>query len=120
MKKPLRIKNTKTMGRGIFAPEHIKRGVLIHVSELLKIPLTEIIYCPTLEKYVFGYDKKHSVMALGLGSLFNHSEEPNVEAWHGYKDDREIMEFRTICQVKKGQQLFIDYGKNYPFDVNMK
>ena len=93
----IRIKNTKNMGRGLFASENIKKGALIHVSELLKIPLLEVVMCPTIEKYVFGHSKKYSVMAFGLGSLFNHSSEPNVEAWHGYKDDRDVMEFRTTC-----------------------
>ena len=116
----IRIKNTKNMGRGLFASENIKKGALIHVSELLKIPLEEVVMCPTIEKYVFGYSKRFSVMALGLGSLFNHCSEPNVEAWHGYRDDREVMEFRTMCAIKKGQQLLIDYGDNYAFDNNVK
>src|SRR5208283_2158827 len=116
----IRIKNTKNMGRGLFASENILKGALINVSELLKIPLEEVVMCPTIEKYVFGYSKKYSVMVLGLGSLFNHSSKPNVEAWHGYKDEREVMEFRTMCTVKKGQQLFLDYGDNYAFDDKVK
>ena len=117
----IRIKNTKDMGRGLFASENVKKCTLINISELLKISIGEVSKCPTIERYVFSFDNKYSVMALGLGSLFNHSSDNyNVEAWHSYKDNRPVMEFRTTKEVKKGQQFFIDYGKNYYFDNKIK
>jgi hypothetical protein len=65
---------------------------------------------------VFGYNKKYSVICLGLGSLFNHSDEPSVEAFFSKNENGEIMEFWSNRDIEKGEELFISYGgDNYAF-----
>ena len=117
----LEVKTTKKMGRGVFATEDIKANTKIHEAYFIKAKDSEVDLCPTFAKYVFGYNKKYSVICLGLGSLFNHSSDPSVEAYFNKNENGEIMEFITIKDVKAGEQLFISYGgEDYAFSHLLK
>lgn len=103
------------MGRGLFATEAIKEGALVHTAEVLKIPVSETEGDCVLSRYVFGYDKKYAIFALGHGSLFNHSDAPNVEAVIDYVGKRPVMTYYALKEIKMGSELFIDYGPDYVF-----
>ncbi len=110
------VKNTKKMGRGLFATQNIKANTKVHEAYFIKAKDEDINLCPEVAKYVFGYSKKYSVICLGLGSLFNHSDEPSVEAFFSKNENGEIMEFWSNRDIKKGEELFISYGgDNYAF-----
>jgi SET domain-containing protein len=108
----IKVDSTEYMGRGLVACEPIKRGTRLFVAEVIKVPTHEIIGT-LVEKYVFGYDQKFSAIALGLGSLFNHSATPNVEARYKYVDKRWLLEFHTTKNIKANDQLFLNYGRHY-------
>jgi SET domain-containing protein len=117
----LEVKTTKVMGRGIFATEDIKANTKIHEAYFIKAKDEEVDHCQTLAKYVFNYSKKYSVLCLGLGSLFNHSSSPSVEAYFDKNENGEIMEFWTVKDVKAGEELFISYGGDeYAFSHLLK
>lgn len=112
----IKVLQTKTMGRGIFATQDIPKDTSIHVAEFIKVLDKEVNNCPTFAKYVFTYTKKYSILCLGVGSLFNHADKPNVGAWITKLQGREVMEFFTDRDIKAGEQLFISYGgKEYAF-----
>lgn len=112
----IEVKVTKKMGRGLFATQDIPAEVTIHTADFIKVKDADVDKCPDIAKYVFGYTKKYSVLCLGLGSLFNHSDEPNVDVYFGEKDGREIMNFVSIRPIELGEQLFISYGgEEYAF-----
>ena len=112
----IEVKNTKKMGRGLFATENISANTKVHEAYFIKAKDEDVNLCPEFAKYVFGYNKKYSVICLGLGSLFNHSDEPSVEAFFAKNDNGEIMEFWSKRDIKKGEELFISYGgDNYAF-----
>ncbi|KAF9025689.1 hypothetical protein BGZ52_008756 [Haplosporangium bisporale] len=52
-------------------------------------------------------------LALGLGSMFNHSKEPNV----GFQRDFEnkMIRYSTLRDVAPGEELCISYGPNLWF-----
>lgn len=106
----LEVKVTKTMGRGLFATEDIKSDTKIHEAYFLKAKDAEIDLCPDLAKYAFKYSKKYSAICLGLGSLFNHSDSPSVEAYFDKNKNGEVMEFWSKKDIKAGEELFISYG----------
>lgn len=109
------------MGRGIFATENIKANTKIHEAYFIKTKDAEVDLCPDLAKYVFRYSKKYSALCLGLGSLFNHSSTPSVEAFFSKNENGEIMEFWTVKDARAGEQLFISYGgDNYAFSHLLK
>jgi SET domain-containing protein len=117
----LEVKTTKAMGRGIFATEDIKASTKIHEAYFIKAKDEEVNLCQTFAKYVFAYNKKYSVLCLGLGSLFNHSNNPSVEVYFDKNENGEIMEFWTTKDVKAGEQLFISYGgEEYAFSHLLK
>lgn len=101
------------MGRGIMAERHFKDGDIIEETPVVIIDRQEnhdINHC-ILNLYRFawiGHDE--SCLALGIGSLFNHSFEHNVT----YDSDpiNKTMVFKAKGNIRKGQQLFINYGYN--------
>lgn len=104
------IKKTKKYGRGIFANKNIKKGTIVEISELITIDSTKedkMVSSTKLKHYLYLY-KDTSALALGLGSLFNHSNHPNV-SWKMNEKNKTIV-FKVNQDIEKGQQLFIDYG----------
>lgn len=110
------VKSTKKMGRGVYATQYIKAGTKVHTAEFIKLKDSELPMNGVLAKYAFTYSKKYSVIALGVGSLFNHSNMPTVEAYFAEHDGREVMEYWSTADIKAGEQLFISYGgEEYAF-----
>ena len=72
----LKVREIAGRGRGVVATKEFKKGELVHVSPI--ILLAEYEVGDTLDRYVFQWDDKHYALALGVGSLFNHSAAPNM------------------------------------------
>jgi len=100
------------MGRGVFATKKIKKGTVIHQAYFIKAKDEEVSLCPDVDRYTFIYNKKYSALCLGIGSLINHSDEPNAEICFTRLNGIEIMEFSTIKKILPGEQVFINYGGN--------
>ena len=96
---------------------HIPADEEIHVAPVLLFSDEEWGHLAEtlLVDYVFEWHEGGVALALGVGSLFNHSAAPNVRyelcdasepAWpaHSYVADRDI---------ELGEELTIDYGSEY-------
>ena len=92
------------MGRGVFCYSRVKKGSIIEASPILLVPTTEI----GLDAYIFEWTTKYNALALGFGSLFNHSTSPNVD-YKLCKKDKTI-KFYANKGISEGEQLFINYG----------
>lgn len=106
----IKIKQTKKYGRGLFAAEDIPMNTVIEISELIIIPdLKEdkLLSKTKLKHYLYLFGEG-SALALGYGSLFNHSKEPNI-VWKMNVRRKKII-FKTKRPIKKGEQFFINYG----------
>lgn len=64
-------------GFGVFSFEKIGAGDLIECSPVIIIPENQI-YKTILNEYFFVWNDKDAALALGFGSLFNHSSKPNA------------------------------------------
>lgn len=106
----IEIKKARGMGRGLFAADYIPADTIVEISPVIVYEQPEQDH--PIDRYIFDWDGKYfggrAALALGVGSLFNHSENPNVE-WQIDKKRKEIV-FYTIKDVKPGRQLYIDYG----------
>lgn len=104
------IKNSKKYGRGLYATRNFKKGEIIEISPVVIVEKSDVhtIEATVLNLYVFEWNKNTSALALGNGSLFNHSKRSNVSYMNSFRT-KEIV-FVTTRKIKKGQQLFIDYG----------
>jgi len=106
-----KVKMTKDMGRGVFATQNINKKIVVESSPCLTWSdrCHALLQDTILRFYVFeGKTRNHSVLALGVASLFNHSSKPNLK--YKYDAKRNVMTFTSTRKIYKGEQLFVDYG----------
>ena len=97
-------------GRGVFATKDIRKGELIEKIEVIPISKKEVehIIATNLCNYHYEF-KDHFAIALGHGSLYNHSKErPNADVY----DNKDHMLMKAIKNIKAGEEITFDYGYN--------
>ncbi|PFR98129.1 SET domain-containing protein [Priestia megaterium] len=106
------MKDTQKYGRGIYAMHDIKKGQLIEVSPIILSPQKEWKHLEktVLSQYGFrwGENFADTAIALGYGSLFNHSYTPN--AIYYYNEDNLSIEFYAEADIKKDEEITINYN----------
>lgn len=110
------VQQSKTaMGLGVIATEEIKKGETIEIVPLLLMPIAEfeLIKKTKLYYYFFEYSNSHFAIALGYGSLYNHSYSPNSRYLYSYKNKQLII--KAIKDIEKGEEIFFNYNY-YPDD----
>ncbi|WP_103107137.1 SET domain-containing protein [Brevibacillus reuszeri] len=106
----LRIEYIEGKGRGVIAAKNIKQGTIIERSPVIVIPQNEIpyIFNTVLINYSFSWGSNETAIALGCGSLYNHSYHPNA-TYYTRIDDMCIV-FQALENIQAGQEITIDYG----------
>jgi SET domain-containing protein len=105
-------------GRGLFASLNIPPRTLIHIAPCLRVDQGEYqshMKHTILEHYLFNDSGGRKLLALGYGSLFNHSRTPNID----YRVDSTNLEIRYNVghqPILAGEELCIFYGVNLWFD----
>eukprot|EP01047_Picozoa_sp_COSAG01_P086329 COSAG01_NODE_19362_length_1014_cov_1.622951_1_plen_130_part_00 len=117
----------------MFAAAPLQRGALIERAPCIRIPRSvydaQGLQRTPLEHYVFvERATRDLLLALGIGSLFNHSDTPNVDyrvgggggrgrggvggggGGGGEVDPQGLVTFRTCKAVEAGDELCIYYG----------
>ncbi|WPU64121.1 SET domain-containing protein-lysine N-methyltransferase [Peredibacter starrii] len=100
------IEHDPKKGRGVFADQKIEKQQIIEECELLLMDLHEV--GPTLEGYVYQYSKKLVALALGNGSLYNHSNQPNSRFYFNYR--KKLLCIESLREIKSGEEITVDYG----------
>ena len=119
MKGPaLKLKTTKKYGRGLYSDRDIRKGEVVESSPVLTIDSWEskLLSSTKLNLYVFAWGEG-SAFAFGNGSLFNHSSRHNVTYSNCYETNRIV--FRALRNIKKGAQLFINYGYDPEYGIRV-
>lgn len=105
------------MGRGVIAERDIKLGEVITNCELLVLGSheTSIINQTSLQYYTFVFEISplngdRDCLVLGDGEIFNHDDNANTLYGLIDFDGRKLMRFQAARDIKKGEQLFIDYA----------
>lgn len=103
------MKYTKSYGRGIFSIRTIKKGELIEEATVIIIPKTEwaLMRGSILLNYVFrwGEDK---ALALGYGSLYNHSYNPNAR--YITNIENKSIDFYARKDIQEGEEITVNYN----------
>lgn len=105
-------------GHGVFAAKPIPADTTLEECYHLRIKKEDC--SGILDDYVYSIAEEEDdsqnasecySLPLGCGSIFNHSDKHNTEYWHD--TDRDLIVFHTIKDVSAGEQLFINYGKDW-------
>ena len=108
------IKNSPGKGRGVFAQRNFKKGEVIESCPVIVLPAKELdtLELTQLYNYYFawGPDSKDAAIALGYGSLYNHSYTPNARY---YKDfDNSLLKYVCIRDIEDNEEITINYNCN--------
>lgn len=110
----IQVRTFPNKGRGIFAIHNIKEGEVIEVAPVLTFSEEEsaLIMETKLADYCFGWgDGRQSAIALGFGSIYNHSDNPS--AYYQKRDHRDDMVIMALKDIKSGEEITIHYGENW-------
>lgn len=104
------------MGLGVFAGADIAEGQILDEYHGELIP-PRMAADRDDDDYIFGIDGIASSSARDYGNwtrFINHACLAfNVEAIEDVLGGRRTITYRALSEINKGDQLFIDYGKNY-------
>lgn len=95
--------------RSNIATRDIKKNTIIEKCPviLIEIKFEHFLEETKLSSYYFIWDAKYHCIVLGYGGIFNHSKNNNTTYYISKKDH--MMYFKTIKDVKKGEELCTDY-----------
>jgi SET domain-containing protein len=99
-------------GRGVFAVRDFKAGEVVEVCEVLIISKKDIKWIDKTELYdhYYAWSEGRAVLALGLGSMYNHSYNPNCK--YRVKLNLNKIEFKSLQAINNGQELLINYNRD--------
>lgn len=94
--------------KGVFARQNIKKGEVIEIAPVITLEHEELIDTKwnTLFDYYFWLDE-YVVLALGYGSLYNHSDNPNAK--YSLNKEKKEIKFTALKDIKKGEEILFNY-----------
>ena len=96
-----------TLGRGIFAGRHFETGEVVEVAPVVLLALKTQPFPGTIRRLVYNWSQTHVALALGYGSLYNHSDQPNLVFT---RDTISLsITFKALREIHAGEQLTISY-----------
>ncbi len=107
---PTYVKRIRGKGWGAFCSKRIPKGTIFNVTTLLVLTNHEarLMSGSSLEPYWYKFGTRGRAIALGLGSILNHSDEPNC-SYHFSKKKR-TLSFYALKAIPAHQELTHDYG----------
>ena len=113
-----RAENRGKGGRGVFAIRDIAAGTVFERVPVLLVPKNQVFAmepdtpspAPTISWYVFDWDgmtkRDYVALALGYGSIYNHSYEPNARY---RREPPDLLEFVALRDIRGGEEILINY-----------
>ena len=114
------IKQSKILdaGRGVFARCDIKKDELIEKCPVVEVPKYDVsnVREGILVTYFFyfGKNKQRLAIALGFGSIYNHSYKPN--ATYKIRHKEKTIDFIALKNIKKDDEITVNYNYGNPKD----
>jgi len=101
-------------GRGVFAGRSFRKSELIETCPVIALSASEtaLIDGTRLYNYYFGWERDQAAIALGFGSLYNHSYFPNAAYVKDYASG--VIRVYAIADIAPGDEIFIKYNNGKP------
>ena len=106
----IEVRRSGRKGRGVFARRPIRRGTIIERAPIILVPVGEVFSSALrtrLADYVFVWGPDTVAVALGYGSLYNHSYRPNALY---YGSGSRIQVFQAIRDIRAGEEITVNYN----------
>ena len=119
----IEVRKSPIHGYGVFASEDIKNGDILEECYFLKLDDygNRVQDLPKeIREYVFQWPggpnspNHRPVIAIGYGSVYNHRREPS--AVYIADEQRNLLVFSAIQDIKKGDEIFVSYGDEAYFN----
>ncbi len=111
MGQKLYVQDVLRKGRGVYAAIAFSNKDLIELCPVIITKSEElaIIHKTSLHDYYFlwGKEQNQAGIALGYGSIYNHSDTPNAEFRCDY--EQKTIDFYAISDISIGEEITIDY-----------
>jgi SET domain-containing protein len=105
----IEVRQIKGKGRGVFARQVIREGDLIERVPVLVLSVEQITDPSAwgdISHYVFHWGEGTVALALGYGSLYNHSYQPNAR----YDDEPRRKVFTALRDIEPGEEITVNYN----------
>jgi hypothetical protein len=107
----LEVRPVPGKGRGVFARRRFAPGELVERAPVLVVPAVDWVYVAgtVLSRYCFRFGPAplDAAVALGCGSLYNHSYRPN--AFYLRRLEAEAIDFVALRGIEPGEEVTINY-----------
>jgi SET domain-containing protein len=104
------VKRVRGKGQGVFARRAIPKGEIIESVPVLVMTSEEFaegLANTVLKDYCFGWGVDQVALALGYGSLYNHSYKPNAR----YEDvGHRTKAFIALRAIAQGEEITVNYN----------
>ncbi len=106
----IEVKRAPGKGRGVFARRLIPSGTVFEQVPVIVVPAEEVLESTdnsVLANYVFDWGRDTVAIALGFGSIYNHSYNPNAR----YDDEgRQTKIFTALRDIQPGEEVTVNYN----------
>ena len=104
----IEVKRVRGKGRGVFARRSIEAGEVIETCPVLVLPADSVEDVSAgIGGYVFEWGRGKLALALGYGSLYNHSYRPNAR----YVDlAGRTKLFTALRDIAAGEEITVNYN----------
>lgn len=107
----IEVRRSPGRGRGVFARRRIRAGEVIERVPVLVVPTSDMMSedstWTNLGSYCFVWNRTSVALALGYGSLYNHSYKPNAR----YDDQGQRTKvFTALRDIEAGEEITVNYN----------
>lgn len=111
MRPQVQIQKSSLHGYGVFACKDFVADYVIEECYALIIQSDDV---ELLKDFTFAWPagpKNTFALALGYGSMYNHSENPNAE--FDYDISNQLILIKAMKPIKEDEEIFISYGDDW-------
>lgn len=106
----IEVRRSPGRGRGVFARKSIPHGTVIERVPVIVFPETDLEVdegVSAMYHYAFEWGRGTVALALGYGSMYNHSYSPNAR----YDDlPQRTKVFTAIKDIAAGEEITVNYN----------